>query len=113
MDCPRCESALDRYEFQGRVAYGCDRCGYIGIPVEHKGSLRPVESWNDAIERFNEKGRRSNGEVEGAVVFDEAGVVETSEKRSGTAHDAETDGADDPIPAIRRVPEPAIRRVEE
>lgn len=92
MDCPRCESALDRYEFQSRVAYACDRCGYIGIPVEHTGSLRPVESWDDAIRRFNEKGQRANGED------DETGT---------------DGGTDDPTPAIRRAPEPAIRRVED
>ncbi|WP_435194577.1 hypothetical protein [Natronomonas sp. EA1] len=133
MDCPRCASTLDRYEFRDRVAYGCDRCGYVGVPVEHRSELRPVESWADAIRRFNEKGRRVDGEEDGSVPLDavkraaaEITGEETSAETnsddsedtkdtdvSGVRDDTEEANDTDPTPAIRWVPEPAIRRVEE
>lgn len=74
MECPRCGSALERYALQGREAVACESCGYIGVPVEHHGTLAEFESWDDAIDRF----QRSNPV--------EAGTVETSD--------------DDPTPAF-------------
>ena len=64
MDCPRCDRPLDRYALRGREAVACESCGYIGVPVEHRGTPREVESWDDAITRFQEVGRVEAGTVE-------------------------------------------------
>lgn len=64
MECPRCDSPLERYALGGREAVSCDRCGYIGVPVEHRGELRDVESWDDAVSRFHEVSRVRAGTVE-------------------------------------------------
>ncbi|QLD88023.1 hypothetical protein HWV07_02800 [Natronomonas salina] len=91
MDCPRCDGRLERYALGGREAVSCDRCGYIGVPVEHRGELRDGESWDDAITRFNEVGRVS------------AGTVETSDAPTPEFDDA----GDDPQPTVVRVSSPA------
>jgi uncharacterized Zn finger protein (UPF0148 family) len=52
MDCPRCEAPLERYVMTGRETLGCERCGYVGVPVEHASERREAESWEAAIERF-------------------------------------------------------------
>lgn len=93
MDCPRCDRQLERYALDGREAVSCDRCGYIGVPVEHRGELRDVESWDDAITRFQEVGH-----VQG-------GTVETSDAPTPEFDD---DACEDPEPTIVRIetPEP-------
>lgn len=52
MDCPRCGDALERYALEGREAVTCAACGYIGVPVEHRGEYRAVESWDEALARL-------------------------------------------------------------
>ncbi|MFO7927839.1 MAG: hypothetical protein ACQET5_09190 [Halobacteriota archaeon] len=52
MECPRCGGELDRYSFGGRGTVGCETCGYVGVPVEHRGEQRSLDSWEDAIERY-------------------------------------------------------------
>lgn len=52
MDCPRCGDGLDRYALEDREAVACDACGYIGVPVEHRGEYRAVESWEEALSRL-------------------------------------------------------------
>ncbi|MFQ3318394.1 MAG: DNA-directed RNA polymerase subunit M/transcription elongation factor TFIIS [Natronomonas sp.] len=64
MECPRCGSALERYELQGREAVTCESCGYIGVPVEHRSELRDAESWDDALSRFYEIERIESGTAE-------------------------------------------------
>jgi DNA-directed RNA polymerase subunit M/transcription elongation factor TFIIS len=64
MDCPRCDRPLERYALAGSEAVYCGDCGYIGVPVEHRGELREVESWDDAITRFHEVSRVRAGTVE-------------------------------------------------
>lgn len=64
MDCPRCGAELDRYTLGGREAVGCAGCGYVGVPVEHRGEQRRVESWEEAIDRFAEAARRGSVSVE-------------------------------------------------
>ena len=90
MECPRCDRALERYALAGREAVYCDACGYIGVPVEHRGELREVESWDDAISRFHEVSRV------------EAGTVETSDDPTPDFDVGEADVE----------PEPTIVRVE-
>lgn len=56
MECPRCPGELDRYALAGGEAVVCDGCGYVGVPVEHRGEPREIESWDEAIRRFRESG---------------------------------------------------------
>lgn len=92
MDCPRCDRTLERYALAGREAVYCQGCGYMGVPVEHRGELREVESWDDAISRFHE------------VNHVRAGTVETSDDPA-PAFDLE--GADgEPAPTVVRIESP-------
>ena len=91
MDCPRCDRQLERYALGGREAVSCDRCGYIGVPVEHRGELREFESWDDAITRFHEVGHVR------------AGTVETSDASTPEFDD---DAGEDPQPTIVRIEAP-------
>jgi DNA-directed RNA polymerase subunit M/transcription elongation factor TFIIS len=54
MECPRCESPLEQYTLGGREAVYCRSCGYIGVPVEHGGQYRELESWADAVDRIED-----------------------------------------------------------
>lgn len=108
MDCPRCDGPLERYALGGREAVTCESCGYIGVPVEHRGELGEVESWDDAISRFQKVGRVDAGTVETTdadptpdVVADQADEepsptvvrVETSEEAVVPAQDDGSHGA--------------------
>lgn len=55
MPCPRCGESLTDYEFRGLEAVGCEACGYLGVPVEHRGEFREVESWEEALRRFRDR----------------------------------------------------------
>lgn len=55
MDCPRCGGDLARYVFDDHETVSCERCGYLGVPVEHSGEYREVESWEEALARFRER----------------------------------------------------------
>jgi len=117
MDCPRCDRPLDRYALGGREAVGCGSCGYIGVPVEHRGELREVESWDDAISRFEEVGGVEAATVETtetdstpSVVVENVDdepdptVVRIETGESGLPADADgsdgTDGSDDSDDAV-------------
>jgi hypothetical protein len=52
MDCPQCDGTLATYALGGQEASVCEDCGYVGIPAEHRGEPRRIESWNDALRRF-------------------------------------------------------------
>ncbi|WP_248897927.1 hypothetical protein [Haloplanus halobius] len=52
MDCPQCGGTLTTYALDGQEASVCEDCGYVGIPAEHRGDSRHVESWDDALRRF-------------------------------------------------------------
>ncbi|MEF8809210.1 C2H2-type zinc finger protein [Natronomonas sp.] len=64
MECPRCAEELERYALQGREAFVCTACGYIGVPVEHRGEYEPPESWDDAISRFHNVDRVESVTIE-------------------------------------------------
>ena len=55
MECPRCGDDLECYALFGREAFPCESCGYLGVPVDHESTPRPVESWSEALERFREE----------------------------------------------------------
>ena len=52
MQCPRCGSGLDTYTLDGRETVSCERCGYMGVPVDHRGEPQLVESWEEAVSRY-------------------------------------------------------------
>ncbi|MFC4405867.1 TFIIB-type zinc ribbon-containing protein [Haloarchaeobius iranensis] len=54
-ECPRCGSSLSAYSLSDVEAYGCDSCGWVGVPVDHKSEPKRLESWQDAIQRFQKK----------------------------------------------------------
>jgi predicted RNA-binding Zn-ribbon protein involved in translation (DUF1610 family) len=66
MECPRCGEELERYALQGREAFVCNACGYIGVPVEHRGEYEPPESWDEAISRFHNVDRVESVTIETA-----------------------------------------------
>ena len=68
MECPRCDSPLERYALDGREAVVCADCGYVGVPIEHRGEHRRSESWNDAIRRFRRRNRPDDEELTPAFV---------------------------------------------
>lgn len=95
MECPRCGRPLERYTLEGRVALTCGACGYAGVPVDHHGESRTVETWADAMARIPDAAHIASVTTETAaddpsleLVFESAG-----------------DGGDTP-------PEPTVVRVE-
>lgn len=54
MECPRCgrEGSLARYSLGERVTVACERCGYVGVPVDHESEPDERESWETALRRF-------------------------------------------------------------
>lgn len=96
MECPRCGGDLDRYTLGPREAVGCDSCGYVGVPVEHRGERTRVESWEAAVSRYS--GAAASVTVE---TVDGDPVLEV-------VLDAEPDG-DRPEPTVVRVEEPDRR----
>jgi len=110
-DCPRCDSSLSHYALSEGEAYGCDACGWVGVDVEHRSTPAKLESWHDAISRFEAK--FANDGSDSAVknldrVRDDVPVPDDEPKA-------------DPEPTIDRVPadepvvptndgEPAIER---
>ncbi|WP_256300442.1 zf-TFIIB domain-containing protein [Haloarchaeobius salinus] len=54
-ECPRCGSSLSAYSLSDVEAYGCDSCGWVGVPVDHQSEPKRLESWQDAIQRFQQK----------------------------------------------------------
>jgi hypothetical protein len=61
-DCPRCGSSLSHYALADGEAYGCDACGWVGVDVEHRSKPATLESWHDAISRFESKFARDGSE---------------------------------------------------
>ncbi|MFC7172899.1 hypothetical protein ACFQL0_05120 [Haloplanus litoreus] len=45
-------AARSLHALNGREASVCEDCGYVGIPAEHRGAPKRVESWNDALRRY-------------------------------------------------------------
>jgi len=57
MNCPRCGGTLTRYQLGERETVGCQECEYVGVTVDHTAEHGPPESWDDAIDRFEEQGQ--------------------------------------------------------
>jgi hypothetical protein len=99
-DCPRCGSALSHYALAEGEAYGCDACGWVGVDVEHRSKPAKLESWHDAISRFEAK-FANDGHENAVRNLDRV-------RDNVPAPDDEPEG--DPKPNIDRVPatEPAV-----
>jgi len=56
MRCPRCDGVLSTFaiEVDDRTAIVCEACGFAGVPAFHHPEGETVESWERAIERFDE-----------------------------------------------------------
>jgi len=54
-ECPRCGSTLTTLALSGSEAVACDACGYVGVEADHSGEPRLVESWEDALKRFQRR----------------------------------------------------------
>lgn len=56
MRCPRCEGELVTFaiEATGESAIVCESCGFAGVPASHRPEEETIESWESAIERFDE-----------------------------------------------------------
>lgn len=97
MECPRCGSDLERYTLDGREAVSCGRCGYVGVPVEHRGDEYRVESWDDAMSRVPEVTRIESVTVES---FEDRDVLEI------VFESTDLDGEDRPGATVVRVADP-------
>lgn len=66
MECPRCESSLERYTLGDRSAVTCGTCGYASVPVDHHGEPQSAETWADALSRVPDAARIESVTVETA-----------------------------------------------
>lgn len=55
MECPRCGGTLTTFAFGGAEAAAvvCESCGFSGVPATHRYEGRDTESWDRAMERFD------------------------------------------------------------
>jgi transposase-like protein len=68
MDCPRCGGTVITYQLDHQESYVCNECEYVGIDVDHGARPEEVESWDEAMMRFYERGsggRASDGATSG------------------------------------------------
>jgi hypothetical protein len=84
MACPRCGGDLERYALADAESVVCESCGYIGVPVEHDSEPVVIESWDEALERFDTR--------QAAVDAVAAGDVDVSVPEEATDEAGETDG---------------------
>ena len=100
MNCPRCGEQLERYTLEDREAASCGDCGYVGVPVEHRGETRQVESWEKAISRYPDAARARSVTVE---AVDGEPALEVVLGPDG-------DDGESPAPTVVRVesPDPAL-----
>ncbi len=94
-ECPRCGSSLSAYSLSDVEAYGCDSCGWVGVPVDHKSEPKRLESWQDAIQRF-QKRFAADGLEEHAERLER---VEQARRDAVSGADDETEDAGDEVPA--------------
>lgn len=100
MECPRCGNELERYTLEDREAVTCGACGYVGVPVEHRGDPRSFESWDEAISRYPDATRIQSVTVE---TVDELSSIEIV---LGPVAES-TDRPDPTVVRVRR-PDPAL-----
>jgi len=52
MRCPRCGGHVTVYELGEAVSKVCEDCSYVGVLVDHRPEDTDIESWDDALTRF-------------------------------------------------------------
>lgn len=53
--CPRCGETLETLRLGRADAVSCEACGYVGVEADHSGEPRVVETWADALQRFEDR----------------------------------------------------------
>ncbi len=96
MECPRCGGKLEQYTLGDRETASCGDCGYVGVPVEHRGELRRVESWEEAISRYPDAAGAGSVTVESV----------DGEPALEVALDGTADDGTSPKPTVVRIEEP-------
>lgn len=52
MDCPRCGGNVTVFELDEAVSQVCEDCSYVGVLADHRREDVAIESWDDALTRF-------------------------------------------------------------
>ncbi|RNJ26311.1 hypothetical protein [Halosegnis longus] len=52
MDCPRCGGDVTVFELDEAVSQVCEECSHVGVLADHRREDAPIESWDDALTRF-------------------------------------------------------------
>jgi hypothetical protein len=52
MHCPRCGGHVTVFELGEAVSQVCEDCSYVGVVVDHRPENIDIESWDDALTRF-------------------------------------------------------------
>jgi hypothetical protein len=52
MSCPRCGGHVTVFELGDAVSQVCEDCSYVGVLVDHRPEDTDIESWDDALTRF-------------------------------------------------------------
>ncbi len=110
MECPRCESPLQRYTLGDRSAVTCGTCGYASIPVDHHGEPQSAETWADALSRVPNAARIESVTVETAMDDPTLELVlESPPEADNETPEPTTVRVEDPDPALTA----ALEAVEE
>ncbi|WP_324757465.1 zf-TFIIB domain-containing protein [Haloarcula montana] len=96
MDCPRCGDPLESYRLGNSETTACGNCSYLGVPVDHKSESRRRESWDDALDRFNDQEQtvKKVTEISDTDVFSTV-TDETETTEEGSDRETEDPEADD------------------
>lgn len=54
--CPRCGDTVEHWTFGDTTSVRCVACGYLGVETELTGPSVQRESWDEAMERFRDRG---------------------------------------------------------
>lgn len=111
MACPRCDGPLERYavaDGEGRVAVACERCGYVGVPADHRPDRAPSESWDEALHRFRRRHARSPDGTpdDGTVALTVGGTTYRVGRDVSERYEARTEKQQDVIRELLQEPDP-------
>lgn len=106
--CPRCGSGLGTFILDGTEALSCDACGYVGVEANHSGEPTVVESWEEAINRFEQSLRDS-----ASAASNGDSPAEDDEKETDHEEEAEEAEAEDEEQAEEEDVEEAVDPADE
>jgi len=104
MECPRCGGRLTRYRLGERETVGCQECEYVGVTVDHTAEHGPPESWDDAIDRFEEQGQVITTIKRADLPADVPEAVSTGEELVNGVGDQQVDDEDLVFPIFDAAP---------